>query len=469
MSAASPDTGTSPLEMALRIWRAGVDAVRGDALVETAVVVEDGSLWFDDVEVPLKSFRRLIVVGAGKAGAGMARGFENALGEKLLAEKQVDGWVNVPAPCVEKLSRIRLFAARPAGVNEPTEEGVEGSRQIEQLVRSCKSDDLCVCLISGGGSALLPAPIEGVSLAQKRALTKHLSGAGADIAALNLVRRQISRLKGGGLARACNAGRLVTLIISDVMGDPLEAIASGPTVPAQPDPGGALAVLERFGAIHAGVAPEIVAVLRKQLDEAKSRGRKPDVAPVRAKLDTVVIGNVVSAVDAAGREAERLGLHFAMDAATTLEGAAEEVGRRHADLALSMRGGTGPDCLITGGEPTVELPPAHLRGKGGRNQQAALAALIAVRDADAGAAAAGRGIAFVSGGTDGEDGPTEAAGAFFDERILARARTLSQPPELYLERCDAFTFFEQIGGLLVTGPTHTNVCDLRVLVVNPRG
>lgn len=456
------------LEMALRIWRAGVDAVRGDALVEAAVAVEEGSFWFDDVEVPLKSFRRLVVVGAGKAGAGMARGFEAALGEKLLAEKQVQGWVNVPDPCVERLSRIHLFGARPAGVNEPTEEGVEGSRQIEQLVRSCKSDDLCVCLISGGGSALLPAPIEGVSLAQKRALTKYLSAAGADIASLNLVRRQISRLKGGGLARACNAGRLITLIISDVMGDPLEAIASGPTIPAAPDPKGALEVLERFGVVQAGVAPEVVAVLRKQIEERNSRSRESPTAPVRAKLDTVVIGNVVSAVDAAGREAERLGLHFAMDAATSLEGSAEEVGRRHANLALRMRDEPGPDCLITGGEPTVELPPAHLRGKGGRNQQAALAALIAVRDADAASEFPGRGIAFVSGGTDGEDGPTEAAGAFFDERILARARTLPQPPELYLERCDAFSFFEATGGLLVTGPTHTNVCDLRVLVVDPR-
>jgi hydroxypyruvate reductase len=460
---------SAQLEMALRIWKAGVDAVRGDALVEAAVAVEEGSLWFDDVEVPLKSFRRLAVVGAGKAGAGMARGFEAALGEKLLAEKQVQGWVNVPEPCVERLSRIRLFAARPAGVNEPTEEGVEGSRQIEQLVRSCKPDDLCVCLISGGGSALLPSPIEGVSLAQKRALTKHLSAAGADIASLNLVRRQISRLKGGGLARACNAGRLVTLIISDVMGDPLEAIASGPTIPAEPDPEGALAVLERFGAIRAGVAPEVVATLQKQVADAKSRFRKPAVAPVRAQLDTVVIGNVVSAVDAAGREAERLGLHFAMDAATSLEGSAEEVGQRHANLALRMRDAPGPDCLITGGEPTVELPPAHLRGKGGRNQQAALAALIAVRDADAGASVPGRGIAFVSGGTDGEDGPTDAAGAFFDERILARAKTLPQPPELYLERCDAYNFFEPIGGLFVTGPTHTTVCDLRVLVVDRQG
>lgn len=455
------------LEMALRIWKAGVDAVRGDALVEAAVAVEEGSLWFDEVEVPLKSFRRLIVVGAGKAGAGMARGLEAALGEKLLAEKQVQGWINVPAPCVERLACIHLHAARPAGVNEPTAEGVEGSRQIEQLVRSCKPDDLCVCLISGGGSALMPLPIEGVSLAQKRALTKHLSAAGADIASLNLVRRQISRLKGGGLARACNAGRLLTLIISDVMGDPLEAIASGPTIPAEPDPQGALAVLERYGAIRAGIAPEVVAALQKQLAEAKSIFRRSSVAPLPAKLDTVVIGNVVTAVDAAGREAERLGLHFAMDAATSLEGSAEEVGQRHANLALAMRGQAGPDCLITGGEPTVELPPAHLRGKGGRNQQAALAALIAVRDADAGADVPGQGIAFVSGGTDGEDGPTEAAGAFFDERILARSRSLPQPPELYLERCDAFNFFEQAGGLLVTGPTHTNVCDLRVLVVEP--
>ena len=229
---------------ARQIWQAGVEAVRSDRLVRQALrvtgpTVEIGS----HCRLPLDAIRRIVVVGAGKAGAGMADAVEKTLGPQLMAEKQLTGWVNVPADCVRPLQRIHLHAARPAGVNEPTPEGVAGAEQILRLVESLGPDDLCLCLISGGGSALMPAPVEGISLADKLAVTRHLSAAGANIEQLNTVRKQLSRLKGGGLLRACRAGRLVSLVISDVLGDPLEIIASGPTVPDSSTPQEALDVL----------------------------------------------------------------------------------------------------------------------------------------------------------------------------------------------------------------------------------
>ena len=213
--------------------------------------------------LPLDEIRRIVVVGAGKAGAGMAEAVEKALGPQLMAEKQLTGWVNVPADCVRPLQRIHLHAARPAGVNEPTPEGVAGALEILRLVASLGPDDLCLCLLSGGGSALMPAPVEGISLADKLAVTRHLSAAGANIEQLNTVRKQLSRIKGGGLLRACRAGRLVSLIISDVLGDPLEIIASGPTVPDSSTPQEALDVLDRFDARAAGISPAVFAYLRQ--------------------------------------------------------------------------------------------------------------------------------------------------------------------------------------------------------------
>ena len=194
----------------------------------------------------------------------MADAVEKTLGPRLMAEKQLTGWVNVPADCVRPLQRIHLHAARPAGVNEPTPEGVAGAEQILRLVESLGPDDLCLCLISGGGSALMPAPVEGISLADKLAVTRHLSAAGANIEQLNTVRKQLSRLKGGGLLRACRAGRLVSLIISDVLGDPLDIIASGPTVPDSSTPQEALDVLDRFGAREAGISPDRIRILENK-------------------------------------------------------------------------------------------------------------------------------------------------------------------------------------------------------------
>ncbi|MCX7428507.1 MAG: DUF4147 domain-containing protein [Planctomycetia bacterium] len=437
---------------AMRIWQAGVDAVRSDRLVREAMAVDGSTLVIGPQRLPLDPIGRIVVVGAGKAGAGMAAGVEEVLGERLLAEKHVAGWVNVPDDCVRELSHIWLHGSRGPGVNEPTAAGAIGAGEILQLVESIGPDDLCLALISGGGSALLPAPVPEITLADKLAVTRHLSAAGATIEQLNTVRKQLSRIKGGGLLRACRTGRLVSLVISDVPGDPLDVIASGPTVPDTSTARQALEVLEAFDAKAAGISSAVFEFLQRK------RRVEPSVAactPVN-----VIIGNNATAVDASGTEAERLGYSHAMQSAAEPEGAAEEIGRHLADMALAMRGSTGPDCLISGGEPVVTLCDAARRGKGGRNQQLVLAALG--RLASDGAS----GIAILSGGTDGEDGPTDAAGAVLDASIVDAARQRGLDPADYLARNDAYHFFEPLGALMKTGPTHTNVCDIRVVVVS---
>jgi hydroxypyruvate reductase len=415
----------------------------------------------------LEKIGRIVVVGGGKAGAGMAAAVEEVLGAQWLKSKRVTGWLNVPEDCVRQLKCIHLHPARPPGVNEPTAAGVEGSGEILRLVASLGPEDLCLCLISGGGSALMPAPVDGITLDDKLAVTQHLSGAGANIEELNTVRKQLSRIKGGGLARACRAGWLVSLLISDVLGDPLDVIASGPTVEDSSTPQAALEVLDRFDARAAGVSSRVFDYLegkRRELEarasghvDGKRAGDEPD--DTRQQL-TLIIGNNATAVEAAGAEAERLGYSHALETSTESEGPAELIGSHLAEMALRMRDRPGPDCLITGGEPVVKLVPSDRRGLGGRNQQLVLAALERVADDGA------SGIALLSGGTDGEDGPTDAAGAILDASVLSAVKARALDPADYLARNDAYHFFQPLDALIKTGPTHTNVCDVRVVVVD---
>ena len=443
---------------ALQIWQAGVEAVRSPRLVGQNLRVDGPILRVGPDAIPLESIRHIAVVGAGKAGAGMAEAVERALGPELMEEKQLAGWLNVPADCVRPLQRIHLHAARPAGVNEPMPEGVAGAQMILQLVESLGPADLCLCLISGGGSALMPAPVPAITLADKLAVTRYLSAAGANIEQLNTVRKQLSRIKGGGLLRACRAGRMVTLIISDVLGDPLDVIASGPTVPDSSTPQAAIEILNRFDAPAAGISSAVFDHLRRAAASSPRppAGEGPGVRVCRAT--NTVIGNNRTAVEAAAGEAERLGYAVTAESADRSEGPAEEVGRRLAERARAMRGGPRPACLISGGEPVVKLVDASRRGLGGRNQQVVLAAHVALADDGAG------GIALLSGGTDGEDGPTDAAGAVMDAGVLTAARRAGLDPAAYLARNDAYHFFAALEALIRTGPTHTNVCDLRVVL-----
>lgn len=429
-------------EHALTIWTAAVDAVRPEPLVRAAAEVESAIL-----DAP-----RVLVVGAGKAGPGMAAGLEAALADRL---DRVEGLVNVPAGMTAPLKRIRLHAARPQGVNEPTAEGVSGAGEMLRLLQSAGPDDVAVCLLSGGGSALLPAPAEGVTLADKLAVTKLLHRCGATIDEMNCVRKHLSRVKGGRLAEAFRGKRLVSLIVSDVVGDPLDVIASGPTASDPTTFGDALAVLSRYGLMDS--TP--VAVLR-HLEAGRDGKIRETPKAIPANVTNRVIGSNRVALDAAKRAAEALGYRV-LDLGAFIEGETRQVATAVAGVVRSIRSDGAPlkppACVLLGGETTVTLGEAP--GKGGRNQEFTLAVLAKLD------AAGMAGVTVLSGGTDGEDGPTDAAGAVADANTVARIAEHRLSAEAFLRGHDAYTLFDRVGGLIRCGLTGTNVMDVRVILV----
>jgi hydroxypyruvate reductase len=304
---------------------------------------------------------------------------------------------------------------------------------------------------------LLPAPIEGVSLEDKATTIRRMSLSGAGIEDLNCVRRQLSRIKGGGLARACRAQWLITLVISDVIGDPLEVIASGPTIDFPAEPQQAWELLQRYAPGFEGIPSTVVEALQMQIRGNRSELRQA----ATAQRHVAVVGNNETAVRAAERAARERGLTVQVTG-IGLAGQARAVGRELADRCLELQPQiAAPLCLISGGEPVVRVEKRPGPQKGGRNQELALAAMCRLIEAPA------RGITILSGGTDGEDGPTDAAGAIADERVIQNAEAQSLDPRPFLDQHNSYQFFERTGGLLKTGPTHTNVMDLRVALIEP--
>ena len=458
-------------DSAQAIWRAAVEAVLPGRLIQQTLSFEGNpngaaAVIVQNERFPLPPSGRVIAVGMGKAACAMAAGAEAALAP-LVESDRLTGWVNAPADALLPLTAIHPHAGRPAGLNEPAEEGVAGSLQIESLIKGASADDLILALISGGGSALAPLPIPEITLAEKALVTRLLSGAGANIEELNTVRKQLSRIKGGGLRRLARGKRLAALILSDVLGDPLDVIASGATVPDTAVAADALAVLKKFALDkHAGLQ-NICAALEKR---ARTASSEPDTGTGYENHRNLIIANNRTAVDAAMRKAGQLGFRAIgtsaprsePDVALVAESLISEM-EKQARFPQS-----GPAALISGGEPTVTLAPSDIRGKGGRNTQLVLLALIeALRNPNRFPAR----FAFLSGGTDGEDGPTDAAGAFFDDACLARyARHGTEglaAAQNAAARNDSYTFFAENGGLLRSGATGTNVCDLRVLLFSP--
>jgi hydroxypyruvate reductase len=380
---------------------------------------------------------------------------------------------------------VEVRETRAAAENLPTPAAVAATREMLALLATLGPHDLAVAVVSGGGSALLAAPRAGVSLEEKIALTRLLSAAGAGITELNLVRQAMSDVKGGGLARACAAGRLLVLVLSDVIGDPLEFIASGPCMRLAASAAAAVAVLERFGGT--GAAPRLTALLRAEAaradaGKAAAGGSAPGTGteagtgpaaragswttPRGCRVEHVLLGTNATAVTAAARAAERLGYEVtARPAASAAQETADEVGRRlfrdGQALARAAAADGRPRAIVEGGEAVVRLPANH--GHGGRNQQTAAAALAAGEQAGGWPA----GLLVASLGTDGEDGPTTAAGGFADANVVARVATLGLDAAAAVARCDALPLLEAAGGLIVTGPTGTNVADVRIVLARP--
>ena len=454
-------------EHAETIWRAGVAAVDSSAAVRRHISCDGTTLCIANVELALSKIGHIEIIGAGKAGAGMAAGAESALLEHLPAS-QISGWVNVPADCVRPLRRIHLHAARPAGINEPTSEGVDGTNEILRRISNLQQNDVCLVLLSGGASALLCSPVPQISLADKLAVTRALASSGAPIQELNLVRTQISQVKGGRLAAACTAGTLIALIISDVIGDPLEVIGSGPTTPAPSRADQAIEILNRRQLLQ--TIPRSVFTFLESRREAQV-----EPASTTAARNVIVASNRI-AIEAAAARARELGYHVESLGSENAGVAAVE-GRVLMQRLLAARAARKEGrsesliCILSGGEPTVDLrntmamvSPARTTSigaaKGGRNQELVLAAIDQHPNP-----ADWKGIALLSGGTDGEDGPTDAAGAVADEELVRRMAVQKTDHSASLAAHDSYHFFDSLDGLLKTGPTHTNVMDLRVGLV----
>ena len=422
------------------IWDAAVRAALPEPLVARFFAN-------DPVAEAIRRAPRVIVVGGGKAGPGMAAGLERALANR------VEGLVNVPEGMGASLERIRFHAARPQGVNEPTHAGVAGVDEMLRLLASAGPDDVAVCLLSGGGSALLPAPVRGIALEDKLALTKLLHGSGATIDEMNCVRKHLSRIKGGRLAEVFRGKLLVSLIISDVVGDPLDVIASGPTAPDPTTFAEAVAAIERFGLRDRVPSAVFEHLLRG------SNGECPETPKtVSSRVVNRVIGSNRVSLDAASREAESRG-YSVLDLGSFIEGETQQVATAMAGIVRSIRRDrlpiAPPACILLGGETTVTL--GENSGKGGRNQEFVLAMIAKLGTEGM------RGVAVLSGGTDGEDGPTDAAGAMADAETLSRAAGLSIQD--HLGRHDAYPFFEATGDLIRCGLTGTNAMDVRVILV----
>ncbi len=431
----------------LSVLSAALDAVAPDRLLREALEYDGRTLRCAGQEYDLDQVERVVVVGAGKASAPMARALEEMLGDRI-----AEGLVVVREGYTVPTERIELFeAAHPV----PDERSVEGARRVLALAEAAGEDDLVICLISGGGSALLVAPPEGVDFGDLQQMTDVLVDSGADITAINAIRKHCSAIKGGRLAEAIAPATALTLVLSDVVGNPLDAIASGPMVADPTSFEDAQRVVERFE-LADRLPAAIVEHLRRGVEGELTETPKPG-HDAFARSQIQIIGDCSTAAVAADNAANDRGFNAAI-LTTTLEGEAREVGIVAAAIAREVRGHqrpvAAPACLIMAGETTVTV---RGEGTGGRCQELALSAARALADED--------GITIASLATDGTDGPTDAAGAIVDGHTVARGADQGLDAADHLDRNDACPFLEATGELITTGPTNTNVNDLVCLFV----
>jgi len=436
-------------QQALEIFRAALAAADPAAATLRHVRLRDGALLAGRNRYPLRGIRRIHVVGAGKAGAAMAQAIEKL---ELPPEKRGESLVNVKYGHVAKLRWIQL---NESGHPVPDESGVRGARRIAEIATGAGAEDLLICLTSGGASALLPFPAPPITLEEKQAVTTLLLRCGATIHEINGVRKHISGIKGGQLARMAYPARVLALILSDVIGDNLDVIGSGLTAPDASTFSGAKAALEKYGILDqvpASVHQRLEDGARGAIRETPKRGD-----PAFARVQNLIVGSNRMAVEAAASKAREMGFRTLI-LSTEIEGETREIARMHAAIAKEIarygRPVARPACVISGGETTVTL---RGNGFGGRNQEFVLAAAVEI--------AGLKRTVVLSGGTDGTDGPTDAAGAIADGHTLARGPEAQK----HLDTNDSYPYFEALGDLVITGPTNTNVMDVRVMLVGNGG
>jgi glycerate 2-kinase len=420
-----------------RILAAAVEAVEPGEAVRRCVHREGQVLTVGGKPFDLSAYRRVCLLGIGKASVAMAE----TLGEILGADLADNLVITKHLPLVHQSAFNILTSSHPV----PDERSLAAGERTIEFLSSLGSDDLLFCLLSGGGSALVAAPIEGISLADLGSLTAALLACGARIDEINCLRRRLDRVKGGGAVRLANGATVVSLILSDVVGNPLEAIASGPTAPDPTTRADALAVLEKYKLIQ-----QIPASILPALSSSPETPKPDD--PLFGKVQNILVGSNLLAAQAALKQAREEGFNPYL-LRTDLQGEAREAAFELATfLRQAKKTGSpvpGPACILAGGETTVTVKG---NGKGGRNTELALAAVSELADFP--------GVLLVALATDGEDGPTEAAGAVVTGESYRRAAGLDMHVGDFLGRNDSYTFFEGLDDLLKPGPTGTNVNDL---------
>lgn len=429
------------------IFYSGLKAVEPGAAIKRYCHLADDHLYIGNRVYDLLQFNNLFVIGAGKATAPMASALENILGKRI-----TKGVISVKYNHVTELSNVRQIEA---GHPIPDENGIKGTNTILDMAKDAGEDDLILCLISGGGSALLPGPARGLTLQNKQDTMHVLLSCGAAIHEINTIRKHISQIKGGNLARIAYPATLISLILSDVVGDVPDIIASGPSVPDSSTFHDCMKIIDRY---H--IMKELPESIVKHIKEGMS-GNIPENPKqndrIFEKTHNLIVGSNMEAILSAQKKAESLNYNTIV-LSSMIEGETRHVARVHTAIAREIRK-TGlpvqpPACILSGGETTVTIKG---KGKGGRNQEFALASAFDIAEE--------KNIAVFSGGTDGNDGPTDAAGAISDTNTIKKATELGLDPGKYLANNDSYHFFKQTGDLFITGPTNTNVMDLRIILV----
>jgi len=437
---------------AKEIFVSSFKAVDPYQAVKRFVRVEDDRLTLgmegqSSIKLDLEKYDRISLVGGGKATAPMARAIEELLGSMI-----GKGMINVKYGFTEELAITEIIEA---GHPLPDQKGVEGTRKILDFLQKAGEKDLIFSLISGGGSALLPQPAGDITLEEKQELTRNLLECGASIDEINAVRKHISSSKGGQMARVSFPATIVNLMLSDVVGDKMDVIASGPFVPDRSTFKEVWDILEKYGLRN------IPGTIHEYL-KAGLEGRIPETPKTNDSIfDPVlnlIVGSNIIALEAARDKAEKMG-YQTLILSSMVEGETREVARVHAAIAKEIVK-TGlpifpPACIISGGETTVTI---HGKGLGGRNQEFCLSAALDLVGLP-------QRMVILSGGTDGNDGPTDAAGAMVDPYTVRRGKELGIKAIDFLTNNDAYHFFEKTNELLITGPTNTNVMDVRLVLV----
>ena len=430
------------------IFQAGVEAVDPERAVRKYVHRKGNQLIVGDSSYLLDRYKRIFLVGAGKGAAPMAKALEDILGEQL-----TDGLIIVKYGHGIPLEKTQILEA---GHPIPDDAGLSATAELLKRAQECAEEDLIVCAFTGGGSALLPAPSSPITLDQKQATTRLLLECGATIHEINAIRKHLSRSKGGWLAKEAYPATIVSLLLSDVIGDRLDVIASGPTIPDESTYRDCINIIDRYELskrLPSAVVDYFTKGAAGNLPETPKAGD-----PVFARVQTLIVGNNRECLLAAKERALSLGYNTIV-LSSQIEGEAREVAHVVAAIGKEISQANlpiaPPACVIAGGETTVTIQGG---GKGGRSQELALACAIGIDGWE--------GISLLSAGTDGTDGPTDAAGAIVNGTTCTRARQKKLDPREFLLANDSYTFFESLGDLLKTGPTRTNVMDMICMLVD---